>query len=118
MLEKRRSKRFIAKLDLEISSLFRQDNIKVEKMNAPITVVDVSRNGIGFHCASILPIGYYFNASLQLGTEDAKLFCVVKIVRSTDLGNGLYGYGCEYVGMAPVFSYIFDEFEHQAKLTD
>ena len=115
MLEKRRSKRFVAKLDLEISSLFRQDNVKVEKITAPITVVDVSRNGIGFHSASVLPIGYYFNACLQLGSEDAKLYCVVKIVRATELGDGIHGYGCEYVGMAPVFSYIFDEFEQKAE---
>ncbi len=118
MMEKRRSQRFIAKLDLEISSLFQQDNIKVENLNAPITVVDVSRNGIGFHSASVLPIGYYFNASLQLGQEEAKLYCVVKIVRSTELGDGIYGYGCEYVGMAPVLSYIFDDFEQQSGQTD
>ena len=115
MLEKRRSKRFIAKLELEISSLFQQDNVKVENINAPITVVDISRSGIGFQSTSSLPVGYYFNACLSLGDEDAKLYCVVKILRSTDLGNGITSYGCEYVGLAPVLSFIFDEFEQSAE---
>lgn len=116
MQEKRKTKRFVAKLELEISSLFQQDNVKVENLNAPITVVDISRDGIGFHSASSLPVGYYFNACLSLGDDDAKLYCVVKILRVTDLGNDMKGYGCEFVGLAPVFSYVFDEFEQQAEL--
>ena len=115
MQEKRKTRRFVAKLELEISSLFQQDNVKVENLNAPITVVDVSRDGIGFHSSSSLPVGYYFNACLSLGSDDAKLYCVVKIVRATDLGNGINGYGCEFIGLAPVFSYIFDQYEQQAE---
>ena len=114
MEEKRKSKRFSAELNLEVSSLFKQDNIEVKDLHAPIQVVDVSRTGIGFHSSACLPIGYYFNACLCLGAEDARLFCVVRIVRSSDLGQGKYGYGCEFVGLAPVFSYIFDEFEKNA----
>ena len=111
MIEKRRDKRFNVKLELVISSLFRQDNICVENIDAPITVVDISKGGIGFHSQSILPVGYYFNACIQLYPDDAsKLYSVVKIIRCIDLGHGMKGYGCEFVGLAPVLSYIFEEF--------
>ena len=48
----------ISSKNLEISSLFKQDNVKVKDIEAPITVVDISRGGIGFHSVSRLPIGY------------------------------------------------------------
>ncbi|MDE7300032.1 MAG: PilZ domain-containing protein [Lachnospiraceae bacterium] len=112
MTEKRKDRRFPVKLELEVSSLFKQDNIRVENIDAPITVVDISKGGIGFHSKSILPVGYYFNACIQVtDDDDAKLYCVIKILRSTDLGGGMTGYGCEFVGLAPVFSFIFDNLE-------
>ncbi len=112
MQEKRRDKRISVVLNLEISSLFKQDNVKVEMVNTPITVIDISRSGIGFQSESNLPIGYYFNACIQIGKEDAKLYCVVKIIRSVKMDDKTTIYGCEFVGMAPVLSYIFDSFEN------
>lgn len=111
MEEKRRDKRMKINLYLEISSLFKQDNIYVEQLDAPITVVDISKSGIGFTSTSKLPLGYYFNACLTIGKEDAKLYCVVKIIRNQKHDNNLILYGCEFVGMAPVLSYIFDDYE-------
>ncbi len=46
MIEMRREKRWPIELQLEISSLFKQDNVKVENINAPIEVFDVSKAGI------------------------------------------------------------------------
>ena len=77
MIEMRREKRWPAKLNLEISNLFKQDHVKVENINAPI---DVSKAGIGFRSASVLPMGYYFNARLTLAENDS-LNCVVRIIR-------------------------------------
>lgn len=111
MEEKRREKRVPVTLNLEISSLFKQDNVSVQNIHAPIVVVDISKSGIGFESTSSLPIGYYFNACIQLGREDAKLYCVVKIIRSLALDDQRTMYGCEFVGLAPVLSYIFDEFD-------
>ncbi len=111
MQEKRRDKRMKVELNLEISSLFKQDNVSVQNIDAPITVVDISRSGIGFRSSSNLPLGFYFNACIQLGKEDAKLYCVVKIIRSSKFDESQIAYGCEFVGMAPVLSYIFDSFE-------
>lgn len=109
--EKRKYKRLPVQLELQISSLFKQNNVSVENIDAPITVVNVSKSGIGFLSASNLPLGYYFNACIRLGREDAKLYCVVKIIRSEAQEDEVKIYGCEFIGMAPVLSYIFDEFE-------
>lgn len=108
MIEMRREKRWPAQLHLEISSLFRQDNIKVENINAPIEVIDVSKAGIGFKTESILPIGYYFNARLELGGDSA-LNCVVRILRQQDKGD-YFIYGCEIVGAAAIMDYVVNDY--------
>lgn len=111
MIEKRRHKRIKVNLNLEITSLFKQDNIKVEHIDAPIEVINISKSGIAFQSKCNLPVDYYFNACIQLGSEEAKLYCVVKIIRKETKESELYDYGCEFVGLAPVLSYIFDEYE-------
>ncbi len=125
MQEKRKEKRIDVTLCLKISSLFKQDNVLVHNIDAPITVINISRGGMGFYSQSNLPVGFYFNACIQLGDEDAKLYCVIKIIRAEEMkdnsgtlhekeagaGQNMYRYGCEFVGMAPVLSYIFDNFE-------
>ncbi len=115
MEEKRHSKRFHVKMELEISSLFKQDNVKVDNIHAPIEVMDISRNGIGFQSASVLPSNYYFNSKIQLGDSDSCLYTVVKIVRKQAMEDNIYFYGCEFVGMPSVLDYIFDEFEEKLK---
>ena len=108
MQEKRRHKRFPVDLKLEVSRLFKQDNVAVD-VSAPIEVTDVSKSGIGFRSRNVLPIDYYFNAKLQLGGPEDVLFCVVKIIRIGSDGE-MNTYGCELVGVAPVFDYIFEEY--------
>ncbi len=108
MIEMRREKRWPAKLELEISSLFKQDNVKVEDINAPIEVFDVSKAGIGFKTKSVLPMGYYFNARLVLCENDA-INCVVRIIRQQQVEDG-YIYGCEIVGTASIMDYVFNDY--------
>lgn len=110
MQDRRQSKRVRVTLDLVVSSLFIQDNDKIS-IDSPIIVKDVSRTGIGFVSKSILPMNYYFNAALNLGEVDSVLYSVVKIIRCEALEDNEYSYGCEFVGMAPVLDYIFDELE-------
>jgi c-di-GMP-binding flagellar brake protein YcgR len=110
--EKRRFKRMNANLELNISKLFNQDNVIISNVDAPITVVDISKGGIGFITTATLPIGYYFNAKLQLGDEDSMLYTVVRIVRCTLSENGEASrYGAEFIGLAPVLDFIFDQYE-------
>ena len=108
MIEMRREKRWPAKLELEISSLFKQDNVKVEDINAPIEVVDVSKAGIGFNTTSKLPLGYYFNARLVLAENDT-LNCVVRIIRQQKTEDGFF-YGCEIVGTASIMDYVINDY--------
>jgi len=113
MQEKRRARRLPVTMELEVSSLFKQDNVKVLMDNASIEVVDISKEGIGFESKSILPIGYYFNTKIFLGDSDSALYCVVKIIRSAEATDGKTRYGCEFVGFPSVFNYIIDEYEEK-----
>ena len=93
--------------------------MKIEHLDAPITVVDISKGGIGFHSKSVLPAGYYFNASIQLDSDDdAKLYCVVKIIRATELADGTKSYGCEFVGLAPVLADILEDYMESLEKLD
>lgn len=111
MQEQRRSRRIPVTMYLEVSSVFKQDNVKVDNINAPIQILDVSKNGIGFISESILPLGYYFNCRLTFREQDESLNCVVQIVRQKPRTDGKNIYGCEFVGMASVFDYIFEGIE-------
>lgn len=110
-MEQRRAKRVPVSLKLEVSSLFKQDNVKVSNINAPIEVQNISKSGIGFSTDSTLPVGYYFNARLEFSKEDEVLNCVVRIVRYDKTEDGKNFYGCEFVGMSSVFDYIFEGIE-------
>lgn len=115
MVEQRKHQRMPVKLDLEVSDIFKQDNVRVSNIHAPIEVTDVSRDGIGFLTKSILPIGFYFNARLELHGNTNALNCVVQIIRQHKTEDGLYHYGCEFIGMPAVFDYIFEEMEENYK---
>lgn len=111
--EHRRGRRIPVAMHLEVSHIFKQNNIKVSNINAPIEVIDISKYGIGFISASVLPIGYYFNSRLQFKDEKNSLNCVVRIIRRKQREDGLTVYGCEFVGMSPVFDYIFEDAEKE-----
>ena len=109
--EQRRSKRIPVKMHLEVSSIFKQDNVHVSNINAPIDVINISRHGIGFVSKSVLPIGFYFNSRLEFEDEKDCLNCVVRILRRNKNDDGTTTYGCEFVGMAAVFDFVFDDAE-------
>lgn len=111
MQEKRRSKRMPIQLELVVSKLFKQEAAETVELNKPIHVVDVSRLGIGFVTENDLPVNFYFNAKLELGSPENSLYCVVQIIRKQPKEDGTSVYGCEFVGLAPVLGCIFDEYE-------
>ena len=113
MEDKRRSKRLKINLNLDISSLFKQDNVRVDHIDAPIEVINISTDGIGFKSKSVLPAGFYFNAKIELGDVSSSLYSVVKIIRQETESDGTYSYGAEFVGMPSVLQYIFDEYEER-----
>ena len=112
MQEKRRSKRLPIQLELVVSKLFKQEATATIDLNEPIHVVDVSKLGIGFVTTNDLPLNFYFNAKLELGSPENSLYCVVQIIRKMPpKEDGTISYGCEFVGLAPVLGTIFDEYE-------
>lgn len=111
MQEKRRSRRLPIQLELVVSKLFKQEASATVEVNEPISVVDVSKLGIGFVTTNDLPLNYYFNAKLELGSPENSLYCVVQIIRKQQKEDGTISYGCEFVGLAPVLGTIFDEYE-------
>ena len=115
MIEKRTSEREQVSMQLTISSLFRQNNIEVINVEAPIEVINISKNGLGFKTDSILPLDYYFNAKLQFGSDDSSiLYAIIKIIRATlpvDENDETTIYGCEIVGLTPVHEEILEKYE-------
>ncbi len=112
--ERRRQKRMPISMTLEILDLYKQDHELISDLHAPIEVVNISMSGIGFRSKSVLPVGYYFNANINLGSEDT-LHNVIRIIRSQPDGDRTY-YGCEFVGVASVLSYLFEDYDQ--KLSD
>ncbi|MDO5154818.1 MAG: PilZ domain-containing protein [Eubacteriales bacterium] len=110
MQEKRRYKRLPIQLHLEVSEIFKQNNEIVKDLDADITVFDISKAGIGFTTSTVIPDGYYFNATLQLDNTEQKLFTVVKTLHHTQIDDNTYRYGCEFVGLAGIFNFVFDEY--------
>lgn len=110
-VENRRGRRIPVAIHLEVSSVFKQNNVHVSNINAPIEVTDISKYGIGFVTKSILPIGFYFDSRLNFEDGRDSINCVVRIVRRKQREDGFTVYGCEFVGMSPVFDYIFDDTE-------
>lgn len=113
MEERRKAKRMPITLSLEILNLYKQDNVQVSNLNAPIDVVNISKTGIGFISESVLPVGFYFNANINLGNNEDTLHCVIKILRSQLEEDDRTQYGCEFVGMADILSYVFDEYDEK-----
>ena len=112
-VETRRSRRIPVGINLEISSIFKQNNVYVSNVNVPIYVIDISKHGIGFISMSVLPIGFYFGAKIIFEDRGESIKCVLRIVRRQKRDDGMTLYGCEFVGLAPVFDYIFDDIEKE-----
>lgn len=110
MVEKRRYKRLPIKLQLEVSEVFKQDNDVIADLNAEIEVFDISKAGIGFRTSTMIPEGYYFNATILMENTKQKILTVVKILRRMDDADNTYRYGCEFVGLAGIFDSVFDEY--------
>ena len=109
MENKRRSKRLDVDMSLTISDIFKQDNVKIENIDAPIRVTNISKSGIGFETEATLPLGYYFNAKINLGNTESSLYTVVRIIRAEGTPYGMY-YGCEFIGLAPILDLIFEDY--------
>jgi hypothetical protein len=111
MQERRKYQRYPIKLELMISSLFKQDYEIIPDINENIEIKNISKNGIGFICNNDLPLNYYFDAKIQL--SDDKFFpAVLKIIRVEKLEEG-YFVGCEFVGLADILGMKVDSYSSE-----
>lgn len=113
MEEKRKFSRLPLKLELTISSLFKQDYELIPDINENIEVKDISKAGIGFICKHELPLNYYFDAKIQL-TADKYFYAVLKIIRIEKTDTG-YFVGCEFIGLADILSMRLDAYGNELK---
>lgn len=110
MAEQKRCKRIPVQISLNISDLFKQDNVKIKNIDAPIEVKNISKTGVGFETEAILPVGYYFNAKIQLGNQESSLYVVLQIVRAEEREGRMF-YGSQFVGRAEILDFIFDNYD-------
>lgn len=108
--ERRKYKRFPIELNLIASKLFKQDYIYIDDVNADISLIDISRSGVGFSCGKELPLNYYFDTKIIFNKEEY-FYCVIKIIRAGRVQeDGRFVYGAEFVGLAPFLADKVDEY--------
>lgn len=110
MYDRRRHKRLPIKMTLNINMLFKQDNEIINNISEEIEVINISKTGLGFYCEDNLPLGYYFDAKIELDNEKNYFYCVIKIIRKEPMDDG-YLFGCEFVGLAEILSRKIDDYE-------
>jgi len=106
-LEKRKFERITVKLDVNLPSIFKQNNIKIENIDQNIEIINISKTGVGFECNCELPVGYYFNARIDV-SEGKYFYGVLKIVRC-EKKQDIYSLGAEFVGLADILSKVIYE---------
>lgn len=111
MEDKRKFKRLPVNIKLSINSLYKSGDENLDNINEEVTVINISKTGIGFISKKELPIGYFFNAQITID-EERMFYSVLRIVRNQKLNNG-YIVGCEFVGLADILSESIDDYEHE-----
>ena len=115
MNEKRKDKRIPVGINLSISDLYKENTNTISDISSPIEVTDISAKGIGFISKSILPIGYFFIANIELYRDMPQIITDVRIIRSHAIDKDTYQYGCEFVAISPRVSKMLDDFEERLK---
>ncbi len=97
MEEKRKHKRLDINVRVEIERLD-EDNITTVKY-MEVEVINISKTGLAFRIPNEkFEIGVCFDARIQIWTKEM-IDTVFKVVRVNELDDGVYEYGCIFVGM-------------------
>ncbi len=96
MEEKRGSKRLEIAVTVELERI--DDNSVTTVKYATVDVTNISKTGLAFRVGQELSVGACFDCKIQIWTKET-IDSVIKIVRSKELDNGMYEYGCTFVGM-------------------
>ena len=92
MEEKRKAKRLVLDAHLSMSRI---DGGKKELL--PVTVIDLSKNGIGFKCNQLLEMNSVYEAQLTIWTKEV-IHTLINIIRFDNSGEENI-YGGTFVGM-------------------
>ena len=111
MEEKRKDKRIPIGIELSISDLYVENTNTIKDFSSPIEVTDISAKGIGFISESVLPVGFIFIANIELYRDMPQIITDVKIIRSYQIDEKHFQYGCEFVSISPRVSKMLDDFE-------
>ena len=108
MEEKRKSKRAPFNSRLSIESFYKSGEKETFKLNTDITIINISKTGIGFITEAELPLNHFFNSKIDIDSERT-IFCVLKTVRIQKLNKG-YQVGAEFVGLADIVGDYINEY--------
>lgn len=111
MEDRRKCKRLPVNIKLKIDSLYKSGDETLKNINDDVTVINVSKTGIGFISDIELPIDCFFNAKITID-EEKTFYSVLRIVRNQKINEGFI-VGCEFVGLADVLSENIDEYEEE-----
>ena len=108
MDEKRRNKR----LDLDVSvQLERLDEEGITTLKyIHVDVTDISRRGLGLTSYQEMEVGTYYDTKIQIWTKEI-VDAVVEIVRRDMQADGVYKYGCVFIGMTDVDALKIDIYQ-------
>ncbi|CBK74274.1 PilZ domain [Butyrivibrio fibrisolvens 16/4] len=96
MEEKRKNKRLDIGVKVEIERIDEANITTVKYMEVEVT--NISKTGLAFRVPFEFEVGACFDAKIQIWTKET-IDTVFKVVRVNQLENGVYEYGCIFVGM-------------------
>jgi len=105
--EKRRARRADINIKIVIESLYKTAEETINGIDEEITVLNISKTGLGFEAEHDLPLGYHFNARIVID-DTHNFYSVLKIIRKVPLEIG-YNFGCEFIGLADILSDCLDD---------
>ena len=108
MDEKRKSKRAPFNSKISIESFYKSGEKDTIKFTSEITIINISKTGIGFITEIELPLNHFFNSKIEID-EERTIFCVLKVVREKKINKG-YQVGAEFVGLADIIGEYITEY--------
>ncbi|MBE5913984.1 MAG: PilZ domain-containing protein [Pseudobutyrivibrio ruminis] len=97
MEEKRKNKRLDIDVKVEIERIDEANITTVKYMEVEVT--NISKTGLAFRVKDVeFEEGACFDARIQIWTKET-IDTVFKVVRVNKLEDGMYEYGCIFVGM-------------------
>ena len=115
--ERRRSRRLDLNVTIQLERLDEKDITTIKYVRAD--VFDMSKDGMGFNASQKLEVGTFYDTKIQIWTKEV-MEIVIEIVRSRQLEDGRYSYGCRFIGMTEtealkieIYQLFFEENEAQ-----